>query len=380
MILPAISVGRRLRLIFLAVAVLFPNTSRSHAAEVVNIAAYGRYGNNQTAGANWLYDFYDGNSKRDVRMTMSKPECKVKMATGPDRIASRILEESGSLVDGRFHDLESIYEYWETSGKCVYLGSDKVKRDGTVTPQERLDRGMVIPSRLRVGQTVSSTAGYYESGEFLGNITYSVKLLDRKPLVVAAGTFPNCIHLRISVQAGEIKQVADEWWAKGVGMIRRRGRDGNPEYYDLVAYNLKGDHVCVPGQFKVESSLNLIRSSARSDSDLKMVFPLAAAGSYSEESVTISNIGDGPLQFYSENDYDDAGSYPAFDMTSLPLSRKLLPGEQITFEIAFRPPPWPSETNQKYAHQIHISGDGRVGELSESYHFTIDLRGSSYFR
>lgn len=363
----------------LAVSALFLGAAASQAAEIVNTAAYGRYGNVRKQGANWLYTFSRWNDDAyttDLRLTMTQVATKVKMGNGTDQIATRILEETGTMVDGRIYGLETIQEYWKTSGQCVYLGSDRVKRDGSIRPLDRLGRGMVIPRRMRVGETVKSTDGFYEQGKFLGKITYSIKLLDRKPVLVPAGYFKDCIHLRISIQAGELKQVADEWWAKGVGMVKRRGRGDSSERHDLVAYNLKGDHLTAPGQFRVASP-NSIKSSGASGTgskhDRDMNFSATPIGGISpEEKFTVTNIGSTPLVLHSS--ISEVGR--AFVISNLSGMKTLLPGEVMTFGVSFVPP---ADSDFAYGNDyegsIYLDGGFRGGFPQN---MSINLRGTYY--
>ncbi len=336
-------------------------------------ADYGRYGNIHKEGANWLYAYTNGGkSLWDFRVKMVKPKMTVKMYSGRanpvkyESIASQLLEETGVIYNEKFVRLENwdysrLYEYWKTSGKCVYLGSDEVTGSGD-GPSDRLDRGMVIPALMRVGQTVKGKADFYEKGEYLGEISYSIKLMDRNPVTVGAGTFNDCIHLRIFIQAGTAQQVAEEWWAKNVGMVKRIGRKGNHERYELMGYNTKGSFLVTPGKLRLESP-NSIKSG---DYNTHMTFAPTAVGSNSAvETFTISNIGSAALPISPSFElYSDV-----FVISPIPAKKTLLPGEAITFTVRFSPKG--SGGGSEYS-RISIRSLGSIETI-----FSVELHGES---
>lgn len=336
-------------------------------------ADYGRYGNIRKEGANWLYAYtYEGTFPRDFRVKMVKPKMKVNMYTGRikpvkyESTASQLLEETGVIYNGDFvrqknWDYSRLYEYWKTSGKCVYLGSDELA--GTrVGPSDRLDRGMVIPPIMRVGQTVKGKADFYGKGEYFGEISYSIKLLDRNPVSVGAGNFNDCIHLRIIAQAGTTRQVAEEWWAKNVGMVKRIGRQGNLERYELMGYNPKGSFLVTPGKLLLESP-NSIKSG---EHQMNMTFsPTAAGSSSAAEMFTISNTGSAALLISSSVElYADA-----FAISPIPAKKTLRPGEAITFTVRFTPKG--SGGGSEYS-RISIRSLGSLESI-----FSVELHGES---
>jgi len=57
-------------------------------------------------------------------------------------------------------------------------------------------------------------------GSFLGNGSLTLQLIERTSVTVPAGTFPDCLHLRLTSTAGDSTKVQDYWWALGVGKVR----------------------------------------------------------------------------------------------------------------------------------------------------------------
>jgi hypothetical protein len=281
------------------------------------LPTYGRYGNVTTKGANWLYRYnLDPSSPflKDFRVTIVDGKSAVKMFKGKHKSTAyyrqgiQTLEEKGNIKDGAFlrenYIYETLYEYWSTGGSDTYLGSDTTKGSAKLSPVmgDRLDRGMVIPEKMVVGEIFQYNADFYEKGKFLGPVSYTIKLLDRKPIKVTAGRFEDCAHLSITIRAGSATQVADEWWVKNVGLARRVIAGNKYDSFELSAYNLKGDHLTVPGQFVFESSDAQLRIDYPNGSKLYDVdCGTAAAGSITpEKMVTIRNSGDAPLQFSTE--------------------------------------------------------------------------------
>jgi len=247
------------------------------------------------------------------------------------------MEETGYMEKGDFprgsnRIFERLYEYWDVEDGCTYLGSDTA-RHKTLEPVlgDRLDRGMTIPAKMRVGEVFSSTGDFYERGKFLGEISYTVRLVDRKPVKVVAGYFDKCAHLRTVIQAGDTRQVADEWWVKGVGMVKRVGGEGDFGYYELVAYNLNGDRLVVPGKLVIDCP------DAQPNEWLPNYFDidfgsLPVGGISAEKTVTISNAGDAPLQFSAKL----TGSED-FMISNVPTTVTLKSGQSFVVKARYAP-------------------------------------------
>jgi hypothetical protein len=131
---------------------------------------------------------------------------------------------------GNFFSNDAWADYITLSNGWGMLGSED-------TPESiRVDPPILITNRLVVGQTVSQTRNLYLDGDYLGQGTFKLQLLDVSDVTVPAGTFPGCLHVRISLTAGGSTQVHDDWMAPSVGMVKQQGvsGDGAPERWELI--------------------------------------------------------------------------------------------------------------------------------------------------
>jgi hypothetical protein len=131
---------------------------------------------------------------------------------------------------GNFFSNDAWADYITLSNGWGMLGSED-------TPESiRVEPPILITNRLVVGQTVSQTRSLYLDGDYLGQGTFKLQLLDVSNVTVPAGTFPGCLHVRISLTAGGSTQVHDDWMAPSVGMVKQQGvsGDGAPERWELI--------------------------------------------------------------------------------------------------------------------------------------------------
>lgn len=130
------------------------------------------------------------------------------------------------------------YEYFGNQSNYAIYGSD----DFRAGMDFRLGPGAVFPERFRKGQMVSVNTVLFDGGGARGpNADVSVRFLGRESLTVPAGLFKDCIHLQFSMKiAGAPKQEAEEWWAKGVGVIQTKTRKAKGGFTttSLAAYKI----------------------------------------------------------------------------------------------------------------------------------------------
>jgi hypothetical protein len=89
---------------------------------------------------------------------------------------------------------------------------------------------------MAVGQTLSLTRNIYLDGDYVGQGTVKVQLLDVSTVTVPAGTYPGCLRLRLTITLGGQSESHDEWLAPGVGMVKAQGvsGDGAAERWELI--------------------------------------------------------------------------------------------------------------------------------------------------
>ena len=106
----------------------------------------------------------------------------------------------------------------------------------------RADGGFNYGTNFAIGETSFSSVQIYEDGKYIGVFNISITLLDVSNVTVPAGTFTNCLHLRIDM-TGATTQTSDEWWATGVGVVKLLGisGDGSKQLRELKWYSFKVD-------------------------------------------------------------------------------------------------------------------------------------------
>jgi hypothetical protein len=291
------------------------------ADETIRILDYGRYPASAKKNASWLYVVQDKLTPvliDNCRITILDRAAPVTMWSQKGysfrRTGAQVIEERGPISEGRFlmdrvyGDYSSTWENWDITGKCTFLGADvmmgKKKENRRLEPEYRVSPGVVYPAKMRVGERVKSHTGYYENGVYLGDVPYSVKLVERGPVTVPAGLFRDCIRLRVAIGRAGSNDVADEWWAKGIGVVKISSRS---ESQKLVAYDLKGSALLTPGRLRLEGG------NANSPLGRTVTFPPTPYGSSSESvEFTLVNVGDGPAEvsFYKEDPFDLAFEIP----------------------------------------------------------------------
>lgn len=137
--------------------------------------------------------------------------------------------DSATVLSNDFYGLKSNY--------AIY-GTD----DSVSNTYIRFSPGAVFPEKFKIKQSVSVRTGMFDSEGRRGpDAILSTQLLGMESVTVPAGSFPDCIHLRftISFKGGPSRNV-DEWWAKGVGVVKTRipKVGGKPAITELHAYSI----------------------------------------------------------------------------------------------------------------------------------------------
>ena len=106
--------------------------------------------------------------------------------------------------------------------------SDGIRMWGSDDGDEilRADGGLNHGTVVDIGQLNAYSTPAYGGGNYIGVVKLTVMLLDVSNITVPAGTFYGCLHLRFSL-TGALTQTRDEWWAKGVGVVKLQGVSGD---------------------------------------------------------------------------------------------------------------------------------------------------------
>lgn len=86
--------------------------------------------------------------------------------------------------------------------------------------------GSIFTNRLGFGQTMVVTNEVYSGGVCSGQGSLSIQLVGLANVTVPYGSFPDCLHLRITSTIAGVTTIDEGWWAKGVGPVRWTHMDG----------------------------------------------------------------------------------------------------------------------------------------------------------
>lgn len=363
------------RLLCLILAGAVPSLAQEFkTSETVRIRDYGRFPTFAQKKASWLYVVEDMEHPAltgNCRITILDRATPITMwnekGTPYRRNAMRVIEERGPiskgvfLTDGFHGDYYRTWENWDNVGKCAFLGVDvmtgKKKANQRLVPDYRVSPGLVYPEKMRVGERVKSVTAYYKDGVYFGDVPYSIKLVKRGPVTVPAGRFPDCIKLRVSVGRYGNADVAEEWWAKGIGVVKIRSL-AECSTYKLSAYDLKGSSLLTPGALRLEGGTAYpSRPWSR-----ELIFPQTPYGSSSAPvEFTLANDGDSPLEVSCQVE----GSYDfAFEILGLPEKFTIRARQARKFTARFIPS---DPDKSEYFQALRVMSNNRLDPICVYY-------------
>ncbi len=154
--------------------------------------------------------------------------------------------------NGNFIPSDEWYEYHVAQGSWGMLGSDDLPIGNPASESLRVYPGLLLPSAMAVGQSVSLSVEMYLSGVYKGTMTVKWQLVEQVGVTVPAGVYADCLHFRyIATQSGET-QTNDEWWARGVGKVKKTrhvvkpGQTSDELYQLLSASFVRGAWITLP--------------------------------------------------------------------------------------------------------------------------------------
>lgn len=144
--------------------------------------------------------------------------------TGHEVVSMYCAFGTGAPGDG-FTPTDTWYDYLSAVEGWGLYGAD----DDPGEFELRIEHGLVFADPFAINVPQSVTDNICVNGSAAGDATYSVTVLEKTALTVSAGTFGDCVHLRIekSRVGGDEPEVEEQWWARGVGLVKHVGISGD---------------------------------------------------------------------------------------------------------------------------------------------------------
>lgn len=146
----------------------------------------------------------------------------------------------GNYVDGavKIHESKFLWqEFYGMNDRYAIYGGDYWDSQTYV----RFGPEAIFPKKFRIPQTISVKSHVFnDEGQQGPDVTFSAKLLRKESVTVPAATFPDCLHFRFtSTFKGGPTSISEEWWAKGVGIVKTKTRDANGKTSFQKLYSYK---------------------------------------------------------------------------------------------------------------------------------------------
>lgn len=175
-----------------------------------------------TKGNTWNYNGVDSSATRTL-----------KYSVGQSSQTGFTLSGNENSFFGMLNSLFSsdlVFEEGSVKEVASLISSSHISRSAQYTPAR-----LVLPARMAVGNTETSISKVTYSGNTTDTCKKEVRIEGEETIVVPAGTF-NTVKVTTTYTYGDgIALPITEWYAKGVGLIRRI--DGATTY-TLQSYTL----------------------------------------------------------------------------------------------------------------------------------------------
>lgn len=183
-------------------------------------------------GAEWLYTGTDTKTGQvvDSRIRMTDLDRGITCFTGrgvPTGYAATTL-----AVDGAYGRLNgAVFTPARTWTDYISVAPDALAMWGDDYPaieSARIDGALRLPGQLTIGQKAEQRVDTYDNGVYIGSTWIMLRLLGVESVDTPAGRFDNCLHLRVEldVPGSSTTRIYDEWWAAGIGKVRRQWIEG----------------------------------------------------------------------------------------------------------------------------------------------------------
>ncbi len=192
------------------------------------------YFNPLVEGNEWHYTGtdYDGQPSTRVDRVASR-NYPVTAYTGrgtPRTYTTNLVRLNRAYGSPTYDDWDDLFS---DHGALAFWGYDDGSDSG------RVDGGLVLPPSLNLGQSASVTRDYYDRGVYQGSVTFKLTAVSWGSVTVPAGTFEDCLKVRIVISGGGESETQDEWWVRGVGAVKHRNApDNGEEQLDLISYSV----------------------------------------------------------------------------------------------------------------------------------------------
>ncbi len=343
--------------------------SRIRAAETVTIKDY-MTPNGE--GSSWVYSRSEKGSKPGstaTRITVVDDHYLFRFPIG-GMFTSKKLEERGTWKNGVFVKFkgakrDAFYTYTGITDRYRLIGTDRPDPDSPDKTKGRLrfQNGFGTGPTMKIGEKNRKRSNVFRGNKLLGYTFLTMELLDKGTVKVPAGTFRDCIHLRFTIGFDKDAEVAEEWWARGVGMVKWKGISGESAGISeaLVSMDLKEVIPYSPPGLELTGE-HLYGAS--SNSGYLQFPPIFVPGTVLEETVVLKNTGSETLKGVSVRLFDN----PDFKMDPFE-KRDLQGGESVVLKVRLIIPEGSFEANTWMEIKC---GDSSVEPIDVSmslYHF-----------
>ncbi|MEO5913395.1 MAG: hypothetical protein ABIS50_04125 [Luteolibacter sp.] len=258
--------GGTFRLLSAAFALFVGSTAIGHAAESVQLRDYNPL---HAKGSTWVYSRFESPDDKNpsaTKVTLVEESIPISLYNGLEGQISYAVnaikssEERGHLLNGEFvpangKDDWKVFVYTAASGGYRYYGNDRVVRGSydKIASTFRVANGFRVPNDVFKGNTVNDFKKVYGDGKLLGAGLFAFTYLGKESVTVPAGTFDDCIHLRFQLGKNQNAEIGEEWWARGVGLVKWRGITGEQKGISetLVSMDLKKFVPFKPADIKI---------------------------------------------------------------------------------------------------------------------------------
>jgi hypothetical protein len=339
-----ISKWRTRAAVIFACAISICGMSGIRAAETVIIKDY-MTPNGE--GSSWIYArSVKGKTQGSTatRISVVEDHYLFRLPTG-SLFASQKLEERGKWENGRFAKFkgekrDALFTYTGTGDRYRFLGTDDPVpgSPGKTENRLRFENGFATGPTMKIGERNRKRSLVYLSNKLLGSTDLTMELLEKGPVKVPAGTFRDCIRLRFTIGAGKDAEVGEEWWAKGVGLVKWKGVSGemagisealvSMDLKEVIPYSPPGLSLTGEHLYEVSSSWGY-----------QLQFPpIFIPGTLLEETVILKNTGSETLKGVTA----ELISNPHFMMDPFE-KRDLEGGESVVLKVRLVIPAGPFE-------------------------------------
>ncbi|MES2660694.1 MAG: hypothetical protein V4689_18860 [Verrucomicrobiota bacterium] len=228
------------------------------SAETVKIMDY-FYPLSEEAEWTYIQQTDEGLDASKVKCTPGRPITAFAIQNGKLIAVSKrvawLSHFGGNFQDGniKIRNNPQWYEYYGTGDQYTIFGAD----NSTTNTYFRFAPEVAFPEKFQIPQASSITTRLFGTEGQKGPVTtITASLIEKQSVTVPAGTFTDCLHFRFTTSfKGGPTSSSEEWWAKGVGIVKTKtsSDDGKVNLGKLYSfktiYNPTLDFVQTKGDF-----------------------------------------------------------------------------------------------------------------------------------